>query len=542
MTGGGGPSQSSPAASTANIPPYLRPNTPDVQPPSTQDLANLPQTHTSVATTLLPTTTTALRPVDKSRGISTFNDPVSGQRIQWERYTPEEIQDREVQRQVSLQGAVEMAKMRIANQAAAANRQDTLQREGGVVAQGLSSVGIPDGTVLTRAENLQYNEAAQKLRAGNRLTLKEGESVFDTTPGAGGTTPGLGAPIFSVPPKQTPEEDALDKYARDHFVKPDGTPMTSRKDMNALQDAAARNYFKATGTPEKETEDNLAWLAEHSPDPAIRAQAERAIQRIVHSKIAARPVTTNIFTPPANASGKASINDVPAEYRDQVQQVLNYEKPLPPMGRNNPTNQAINYWVSRVGAADPATGRGAYNAGEFPARSAYMRSLSGTGAGTVGSQIIANNTMIAHAEKLWDSADKLNNSTFRKYNTFANFLKSEAGSDFAKPFQIARLGVAEELGKLLKGGVATKEEVDHWLQLIDSSDSPAALKTSVRTILEMAHGRIQALEDNHERVMGVAPPNSFVSPRAQKVVDRIMGTGGQGAGATGGNPYGNPYK
>jgi hypothetical protein len=255
MTGGGTPAPSAPAAA-ANIPPYLQPNAPDAQAPSVQDLANLPQTGTAVQPTLQPTTTTSLRPVDKSRGIATFNDPTTGQRIQWERYTPEEMQAREVQRQVSLQSAIEMAKMRIANQAAAANRQATLEQEGGgVPARGLTSVGIPDGTLLTRAEFQAHTEAAQSIAAKNRLTLKEGESVYNLTPGTPGTPgipgtqagPGAGlTPIASVPPKQTPEEDALDSYAIGHFKKPDGTPMTSRKDMNVLQNAAARSWFKAT--------------------------------------------------------------------------------------------------------------------------------------------------------------------------------------------------------------------------------------------------------------------------------------------------------
>ena len=502
------------------------------------------------------------RPVDKARLLKAkLSD---GREIQTEAYTPEEFQKRATD--TAMAGKV--GEFSLQQQMADAVRQHQLQVEGrpapaALVSRGLARPGelmLPKD-ILSTLSQIQTLEAPKYEKVGADESLvgipKSQPFSLNAPDAAGGeqepTQPdslGVDTPWTPPAPREAagPTQDgnplmvaaAPGQQARADFisrVKAAGQPVAP----TAATTAPTTLTAAFTGQPKdkpNQTADNLQWIAAHDPDPQRRADAKTAIAGILKEKIASRPVTNNTFQVPTGAGGVATagrmtIDQVPPEYRDQVQQVLSYRSALPANSKTNKTNQAINYYVSRVGAPDPATGKRGYNAGDFANRNAWMRSVD---AGPVMQSIVAMNTLMAHTGHLWEGAEKLDNSAFQKYNTFANWLQANLGSDQAKPFRIARLGVSEELAKLLKGGVATKDEIEQWMHEIDASDSPAQLKTTVQTLVSMARDRISKLEEQHQFVMDEPPSQPFIRPAAQQVYDRIMGTG-QPAPAAGGNPY-----
>jgi hypothetical protein len=136
------------------------------------------------------------RKADSSRVIS-----YQGQKRELK--TPEQQQQFDLGQQVNSQNALEEAKIQAQADAQYHVRQNTMKLEGGgIPAQGLGIVGVPDGTLLTRQEAFQYNQAADERRRAGLVTLTPGSTLVDTLPTAGAAAPG-GSP---APGGQAPLE------------------------------------------------------------------------------------------------------------------------------------------------------------------------------------------------------------------------------------------------------------------------------------------------------------------------------------------------
>jgi hypothetical protein len=180
------------------------------------------------------------RKADKSRTVK-YGDQ------QYELKTPEEQQKEHLDLQVSGNNRLEEAKTQAENQRSAAIRANTLKLEGGgTPAVGLASVGVADGTPLTRQETIALTEAAQKIRAGNQVKLAPGETVQELpAPGAASGEPGTpkviatgGAPL----PTGDMERVWLPAFALNHGLTADALkkPENAALMMQGVQEYAQR--------------------------------------------------------------------------------------------------------------------------------------------------------------------------------------------------------------------------------------------------------------------------------------------------------------
>lgn len=208
----------------------------------------------------------------------------------------------------------------------------------------------------------------------------------------------------------------------------------------------------------------------------------------------------------------------PEETSSVAHAIANYQMPAPTLSRSG-QNKAL---MAKVLEINPA-----YDASTFPTRSKLQAAYA---SGKESQAITSNNTAIGHLGTLYDAAEKLDNSAFRKYNSFSNWLLEQKGSDQVKPFMVARDAVSEELAKALKGGVATGEEVAKWERNINSADSPAQLKAAIRTITELMGSRLHALQDTYEAGMGKPPATPFIRERSQKILEKMAAAPAAGSG------------
>ena len=265
-----------------------------------------------------------------------------------------------------------------------------------------------------------------------------------------------------------------------------------------------------------------SWIA-RSKDPNLpqetRDYAKAVADAIQQYHIAIRP-QIQMFNPPANvgATGPVTIDQVPARMRGEVKKIAEYRGAMPTLSRNSPYNQELAYWVNQINPT--------YDATQYVARNKTQSDFSPSGKS--GKNITSFNTAIGHLGTLYDASERLDNSAFRGYNNFANWLSRQTGQPTVKPFEVARIAVSAELATALKGGVATQGEVEQWEKTINAADSPQQLRATIKTIVELMASRIQAMEDSYTGQMNRPPDAPYIHEKSRKVLDKIA-SGGAGA-------------
>jgi hypothetical protein len=155
------------------------------------------------------------------------------------------------------------------------------------------------------------------------------------------------------------------------------------------------------------------------------------------------------------------------------------------------------------------------------------------------------NTAIGHLGALDKAIDGLENTRFPTVNASANAARAAYDPDFAakmKQFDITKTAVVDELTRAFRGTGGNVHDLKTWEAAISSSDSPTALKASVRQAVELLRSRIEALGDQYNRGMATKVPKDaldLLSPKAKATLKMLSGEDGDitaPAATTGGRP------
>lgn len=141
--------------------------------------------------------------------------------------------------------------------------------------------------------------------------------------------------------------------------------------------------------------------------------------------------------------------------------------------------------------------------------------------------LTAFNTAIGHLGSLASSVDKLNNSGFPAWNKYiANPVAEQFDSKYQsglKDFQTARTAVADELTRAFRGSGGNVHDIIQWENAINAADSPAALKSAIRSAAELLNSRIAAVGDEYNRGMGTTKdPLELLNPKAASSFKKIL--------------------
>ncbi len=218
--------------------------------------------------------------------------------------------------------------------------------------------------------------------------------------------------------------------------------------------------------------------------------------------------------------------------QDQINMKLiaNYQYKLPGGTKGAITSPLVRSYMASVKAYNPS-----FDASKYDNRVALRKDFDFGGKDFQNIQSL--NTALVHLGGLDEATAKLDNATFKPYNTFANWLVKNAGSDQVKPFETYRTAFNSEMARALKGGVADKSEIDDWKHNIDTSDSPKAAQAAFKSVANIIAGRIGEQAANYERGMGEPPESPLISPKANAVLMRL---GGANARPTPTAPAPNP--
>lgn len=300
--------------------------------------------------------------------------------------------------------------------------------------------------------------------------------------------------------------------------KPDGT--------SSVQHIAAKE-------PKSATETDL-YLRAAKGDP----EAAKAVAAIQAGKI--RVAKEGRADQGMGAAGALNIPPgVPGERNDAalqgmsqanmqiVKQLVDYKIPLPSgFALKAPFWQEI---LGRAALYDPS-----FDATQYQVRMSVKR---GFNSGKEATNIRGLNTAISHLETMADKAKALNNSSLPIWNSIINSGISAVGDPRVVGLNTTATAVESELASVFKGMGATDQEIKAWRANFNSSQSPAQIKESIGTAIELLGGRLQALNSQYETGMGRPKDFHFLSDKSRAIlkklganVDAIDGVSGKGYG------------
>lgn len=179
--------------------------------------------------------------------------------------------------------------------------------------------------------------------------------------------------------------------------------------------------------------------------------------------------------------------------------------------------------IARAQLANPD-----YNISNAEAANKFVTGLASTSSSSPGGQVNSMNTIAAHMDSLLKAnADLTNdeNPTMAQSST-ANYLRNKVayGASAAKLTawnQAAQL-VTQEVQKLVKAGVATESETHDFLKGLSQDASPAERNAAINGVAHFALGRVQAVEEQRNRLLGsMSPGTSLLTARAQATFKKI---------------------
>lgn len=247
-----------------------------------------------------------------------------------------------------------------------------------------------------------------------------------------------------------------------------------------------------------------------TPVPAQRVQPPAAplpqAQPIPASQAPAVP------TPTGTDRNEAALSKVSAPIATRVRAIADGRAPMPPQGRNNPLNTAI---TNLLYAYDPA----------FDVSNAGLRIKTENGFGPDGKEgqaLNAAGTAMTHAGKLSDLIENLDNTSFPKYNSFANWIKNNSGSPEVKQFVNTRDKFADELAKAW--GANALGDRKAAIDTLNAADSPEALRKVMADDIDLLHGKTGELESQYKSVMNKSLASGRgVSDEAKVSAQKVLG-------------------
>jgi hypothetical protein len=279
----------------------------------------------------------------------------------------------------------------------------------------------------------------------------------------------------------------------------------------AVKDALGAQHAEATAA---ETARHNQATEAPKPGVDVTFSPEVAAQKVQIAQ-ASRPVAVPL---PGGSSGP-SIDQIPKIMQNSVRGLANYEVdpatfPSRVMRGSNQIDRATAVGMAKE--IDPT-----YDETQFKSRSALRKDAN---SGQIAKNARSLNTFVQHVAELKGDAEGLGNRALPLWNSIANHAESASGDPRVTKFNAAKTAVVSEFASLLKGTGATDQEIKSVEESINSSMSPNQLDASIRQMLKLANGRLQALDAQWQQGMG-KPRDFAILTNQSKTLLKGLGYG-----------------
>jgi|SRR5215831_1136751 len=371
------------------------------------------------------------------------------------------------------------------------------------------------------AEALAKADAAQRVQ--NYINETYGAPLASSITEALSMAPGTKVPLEQIPALAQKAAEIAEKRAQAGKA----ALITTGKDQivwTPSPTGGAPTVFARgpAGEPPQPTTPSL-YVKAAQGDPLAKA----ALANMQKDLIARRPVTT--FVAPSNApAGPVTIDQVPEDIRPTVQRIGTYRGKMPPLGRNNVTNQRIQFWLGKTYPK--------YDETKFETKNAMRKDYEANG--PQGKEIGGIVTGLGHVGALGDAIDALNNSNLPLMNRIAQAVGLQIGKDPVTVFNTIVHKVAPELNKAY-GGSGAVEEIKKQESDFNPALGDTQLRSNLRTTVKLLDSKIQYLAQRWNRnEMGSDFFDEFFTPEARATLANWMPAASAPASAPA-NPYAN---
>lgn len=186
------------------------------------------------------------------------------------------------------------------------------------------------------------------------------------------------------------------------------------------------------------------------------------------------------------AAKQAQPLELTPDQQKMAEEIANYDLPT---SQAKVRVQNPDVWAKMLATA----GELGYDAKEYPTRVASRRDFT---SGKAAQSITSLNTVIHHLGNALEANAKMSNTGMGPYvNAPINAVRRGFGNPDVTAYETNANAVAEEMAKLLKGGVATKSEIDEWKASLSPNLSPDQLKQNIGEMMRLIAGRVDGLRN-----------------------------------------------
>lgn len=221
---------------------------------------------------------------------------------------------------------------------------------------------------------------------------------------------------------------------------------------------------------------------------------------------------------PANLTGDSFLSTLKPAYAAQVKAYANGDLEMP-SGRaaTSPLGQKI---LNDVMQYDPNASK-INMASRVATRQAFLK-------GAQGQNITSINTVLGHADQLYQDINALSNSPVPLWNATAQTLGEAVGNPQTNAalagFNSDKKQFADEMTKALRGSGGAEGDVKYWLAQLDAAKSPDALHSVVEHSANLLASRLGALTSSYNTGMGtVGQTVPGITPEAHASLNKIQG-------------------
>ena len=264
-------------------------------------------------------------------------------------------------------------------------------------------------------------------------------------------------------------------------------------------------------------------------NPQLAGQTVGSFVATMQGKFGAAPISVG---PSSTQTGPAFLATLKPSYAQQLTAMANGDQEIP-SGRAAVTPLGMKT-LSDLYQAYPDASKI-----NMPAR---VKTREAFTSGTQAQNITSINTVLGHADQLYQDINALRNTPWALWNGVAQATGQTVGDpqtvSAVARFNSDRKQFADEMTKALRGSGGAEGDVQYWLKQLDAAKSPDALHSVVESSADLLNTRLKNLTDSYNTGMGTQGHTiPGISPTALASLQRIQGYAAarkNGSGITGG--------